>query len=98
MIVYQTKHKTVKGISAERVVCLAKDSWSKLPAWFKKNFQENKIMIGGSVVQVEDKNRMLLDASGTDIIFINDKEELNVMKEKDFLEVYEDIWGAKSRQ
>ncbi|OTG85832.1 hypothetical protein B9T31_09560 [Acinetobacter sp. ANC 4558] len=95
MIVYQTKHKTVSGISAEKVISLSKDNWSKLPTWFKKQFQENKIMIGGSVVQVECRDRCLRDAKGTDMIFIDDKNKLSVMNEKEFLEVYEDPFANK---
>lgn len=95
MIVYQTKHKTVKGISADKVLELAQGSFSKLPSWLKKKFQENQLMLGGTAVQIEGSDRCLVDATGTDIIFINGKNELNVMKEKDFLDVYEDPFANK---
>lgn len=95
MIVYQTKHKTVKGISANKVLELAQSSFSRLPSWLKKKFQENKLMLGGSVVQVECCGHCLRDAKGTDMIFINDENELNVMNEKEFLEFYEDPFANK---
>lgn len=93
MIVYQTKHKTVKGISADHLIELAKENWSKFPCWLKKEFQEDKILIGGSIVQVESKG-CRYRASGTDMIFINDKGVCRVMKQEDFLEVYEDPFST----
>lgn len=95
MIIYQTKHKTVKGISADKVLELARSNFSKLPSWLKKKFQENKLMLGGSVVQIECRNHCLQDAMGTDVIFIDDKNELSVMSEKAFFEVYEDPFDNK---
>lgn len=97
MIVCRTKHKEVKAIPAEVALAKAHKSWSGLPTWFKKKFQVNKILIGGSVVQVEC-NRMLVDASGRDMIFIDDKDVLCVMKEEEFFDVYEDIWGSKPKK
>lgn len=94
MIVYQTKHKTVKGISADKVLELAQSDFSKLPKWIKENIQVDKILIAGTFIQVES-GACRYRASGTDVVFINDKGVMRVMNEKDFLEVYEDPFANK---
>lgn len=95
MIVYQTKHKTVKGISANKVLELAQDNWKKLPAWLKQNIQEDKILIAGTFIQVESGVGCRYRTYDTDVIFINDKNVLRVMKEADFLDTYEDPFAGK---
>lgn len=91
MIIYRTKHKEVKAINASLVLHLAANNWSQLPTWFKKKFQDNKIMIGGTVVQIETDHG-LVDAGSDDMVFMDDKRALHVMKEKEFHENYEDIF------
>lgn len=85
-----TIEKQVDAWHVEWLLLKAKQEWSSLPVWFKKMHQENKIMIGGSKIQVETENYNV-EADSNDVVFLKDDGFLDVLPKEKFYKIYRDL-------
>jgi len=85
-----TIEQTVDAWEVEWLLSLAKSDWAKLPAWFKKMHQDNKIMIGGSRISVETK-QFNVTADYLDVLFFKEDGYVDVLPKDEFYKIYKDV-------
>lgn len=85
---FQTKVKTVDAAPVSELLKLAQEDWSKLPTWFKKEYQQGNIFIGSNKLCVEDIN-FRYEASEGFMLILTLGKGLSVMEEHKFFENYE---------
>ena len=85
-----TIEKQVDAWHVEALLLRAKQDWASLPTWFKKMHQENKILIGGSKIQVETES-FNVEADLNDVVFLKDDGFLDVLPKDKFYKIYRDL-------
>lgn len=84
-----TIEHTVDAWHVEALLIRAKQEWSTLPIWFKKMHQENKVLIGGSKIQVETES-FQVEADENDVLFLKPDGFVDVLPKDKFYKVYKD--------
>ena len=85
---FQTKVKTVDAAPISELIKLAQEDWSKLPTWFKKEYQLGNIFIGVDKIRLEGRLSRYEAPCGCMLVHDLDKG-LSVVKENEFFERYE---------
>ena len=85
---FQTKVKTVDAAPVSELIKLAQEDWSKLPTWFKKEYQLGNIFVGSNKLRVEGTNFHYSAPEGSMLILTPGKG-LSVMEENEFFKYYE---------
>ena len=92
-MIYRTKKRTVKALPIGFILQTAEGNFKSLPTWVKKAYQDQKLFFGFSRLMVMEKDWRKVAMSGEMLVLTNDND-LRVISEKVFYELYEDEFGS----